>query len=587
MDFVLPILRHLSLLTLLVPLLTSVAVAQAAPNETDPEDDSSISSPPVAVVNIAGVDRVVEDIHYLFESVDRADMKDVVDGLLGNLGNLDGLDRGRPFGVMLFLKPGLVPQPVPVAYLPVSDIASLTRTMELGPVTTKRLTDDRYEISGPRRTFYARLVGEYAFVSTDEEILDREFSPPAETFAALTTRYDIAVDVRPENLPPGMRELFVATIRSKTQAELQQRDDESDAGYALRKSHGMNNLRIIEAFLKETRSLTLGLDTSPANRKAVLELVVEAIPGTPYLESLQGLAEKPSRFTPVLDDDASQSFSVNSKLDDAGKLVQKDLLSFGELQAARLLTRLEQSGGLEQTIDGVPASDAGDDIDPVSEALARKIFEPLKAAVDSGNLDAFAQFRGDPEKKFVVVAGVEVPGASGMETAVREFLDRFRAASPSAASDMDVQYGVADAAGVPLHRISSREIREQERRMYGEQFGLYVGFDSNVIWAAVGGPQAAVELGEIVTRVKEAGPQERVQADAPFKLLVTANRWIGLDPDDRNADLAKDAFDDGADTLRIDFRPTEKGGRLRIEAEEGFIRLLGLGISRRYDESQL
>jgi hypothetical protein len=68
---------------------------------------------------------------------------------------------------------------------------------------------------------------------------------------------------------------------------------------------------------------------------------------------------------------------------------------------------------------------------------------------------------------------------------------------------------------------------------------------------------------------------------------VTANRFVGLAQDGRGKDLAHDAFSNGGDTLRIDFRPTDKGGRLRIEAEEGFIRLLGLGVSRRYDESQL
>lgn len=585
-DFSLFYRSSLSVITLLIPLYCGVAWGQTAVEESEASDEVLVDTPPVGVLNIASVDRVTEDVHFVFDSVGRDDMKDVVDSLLNNLGNLDGMDRSKPFGVMLFLKPGLVPQPIPVAYLPVTDIAALTKTLELGPVTTKKLADDRYEIVGRRRSFYARLVGGYAFASADEEILDREFPLPGEAFGALTTRYDVAIEVRPENIPPGMRELFLSVVRTRTQSQLQQRDNEPDAAYALRKSQGMNNLRLVEAFLKETESIRLGLDTSPANRKAVLELVIDAIPGTSYLETLQGLAEEPSLFAPILDDDVSLSVSINSRLDDASKAAQKELLNFGELRAAQILTRLDQGDGLGSS-ENETGNDVGDFADPIAMALSRRIFEPLKAVVDSGNLDGFVQFRGNPESKFVVIAGLEVPGASGMEGAVREFIDRVRNGSSEAASSFNVEYGVGDAGGVNLHRVTGREVREQEKNFYGEEFGLYFGFDSNTIWFAVGGPQAVTELDGVVTRVKEATAGDRIRSDVPIKLVLTANRWIGLDQNERNLELAKEAFEEVPDKLRIDFRPTEKGGRLRIEVEEGFIRLLGLGVSRRFDESQL
>ncbi|MBA3312669.1 MAG: hypothetical protein H0T47_05160 [Planctomycetaceae bacterium] len=561
------------------------AVAQEPAGET--AEEAPLSSAPVAVVNVASVERVLEDVTYLFGSVDRKDMSDVVTGLLGNLGDLKGLERGKPFGVMLFLKPGIVPQPLPIGYLPVTDIGSLTRTVELGPVTTKKIAEDRYEIIGQRRTLYARLIGEYAYVSAEDEALDRDFPNPLESFAALTTRYDVAVDVRPENVPPGMRELFLGIVRTQTQAQLQQRDKEPDAAYAFRKSQGMNNLRLVEAFLKETRSLTLGLDTSSQNRKAVLELVVEAVPDTPFLESLQGLADEPSRFAPLLDDEVPLSFSMNSKLDDYSKKAQTELLNAGELQLAKILTTLEREDSLGASTAEDGSAPLDEEPDPVATALAERIFAPLKKVVEGGNIDAFAQFRGDPEKKFVVIGGLEVPGAAGMETAVRELIDRVRSAKPEIEAAVDVQYGVAEVGGVSLHRIAPREIREERNRLFGDQLAFYVGFDSNAIWLAVGGPPAVPALDEAVTRSKDAGLAERNRPPAPFQLVVTANRWVGMDPNGKNTEMAREAFSEGEDTLRIDFRPTDKGGRLRIEAEDGFIRLLGLGVSRRYDESQL
>ncbi|HEX6987100.1 MAG TPA: hypothetical protein VF170_17105, partial [Planctomycetaceae bacterium] len=182
---------------------------------------------------------------------------------------------------------------------------------------------------------------------------------------------------------------------------------------------------------------------------------------------------------------------------------------------------------------------------------------------------------------------VEIPGAAGMESAVRELIERVRTARPEAADDFEVEYGVGEAGGVTLHRLAGREVQEENQQLWGGAPALYVGFDQDAIWAAIGGSRAVEALDEAITRVKEAGPAERNRPGAPFQLVITANRWVGLDPNAENLDLAREAFEEGDDALRIDFRPTENGGRLRVEAEEGFIRLLGLGVSKRYDESQL
>src|SRR5690606_26404909 len=98
---------------------------------------------------------------------------------------------------------------------------------------TKKVSEDRYEIIGEHQTMYACLSGGYAFVSDDDLMLDREFPIPGEAFAHLTTRFDVALEVRSENIPPGMRDLFLNLLRTRVQAELQQRDRESDAAHAL------------------------------------------------------------------------------------------------------------------------------------------------------------------------------------------------------------------------------------------------------------------------------------------------------------------------------------------------------------------
>ncbi|MEO1994183.1 MAG: hypothetical protein ABGZ17_02805, partial [Planctomycetaceae bacterium] len=66
-------------------------------------------------------------------------------------------------------------------------------------------------------------------------------------------------------------------------------------------------------------------------------------------------------------------------------------------------------------------------------------------------------------------------------------------------------------------------------------------------------------------------------------------RWLEINSDEENRgrELAKQAFDKGGDTVRLDFRPTESGARFRIHLAEGFLKFLGLAIASRYDRSQL
>jgi hypothetical protein len=555
----------------------------------DAEEPAPESGPPVAVLNVAGVERILDDVDYLFGSVDRSDMTDVVNGLLGNVGDLKGLERGKPFGVMLFLNPGVLPQPVPVGYLPVADAAALAKTVEIAPNTVvKKVSEGRYELIGARRTMYARLTDGYAFVAAEEDVLDRVFPDPLREFAGLSTRYDVAVEARPENMPSGMRDLFLNLMRTRAQADLQQRDDESDASYAVRKSQGLNNLRMVEAFLKETRSVTLGIDASRESHKAVLEIVVDAVPNTPYLEALQSVADEPSRFDALLDDDVPLSISMNSKIDAHAKKVNGELLDRTERQTALFLTRLDRKEApAAEPVPATPGQRKSEDPDPAAAALAARLFGPIKEILRDGNMDAFLQFQGDSEKKFVILAGVEIPGAAGLESAVREFIDRIRPAAGDFDKAVELQYGATEAAGVSLHRLALRETPEELKRFYGDSPALYVGFDGNAVWLAAGGPRAVEALTQAITRVKEAGPVNRSQPAAPFQLTVTANRWIGLGKSKDFSDLAHEAFDKGDDKLRVDFRPTEHGGRFRIEAEEGFLRLLGLGVAKRYDRSQL
>ena len=47
--------------------------------------------------------------------------------------------------------------------------------------------------------------------------------------------------------------------------------------------------------------------------------------------------------------------------------------------------------------------------------------------------------------------------------------------------------------------------------------------------------------------------------------------------------MQKKAFSGNDDKMRIDFKPTDQGARIRLQFDESFMRLMGLGVSRAMD----
>ncbi len=99
-----------------------------------------------------------------------------------------------------------------------------------------------------------------------------------------------------------------------------------------------------------------------------------------------------------------------------------------------------------------------------------------------------------------------------------------------------------------------------------------------------------VRLKKVMDKVaKPIDRKEQRDPDAPFQFVFNASTWVAFAEANREnnadprplADVAREAFKDVPDTLRVDFRPTENGGRLRFRVEEGFLRLLGISIARR------
>ena len=593
---------------LILVLLGAVGRGVAGEEPEKEKQDARASSPPIVVFNVASIDRVMEDIEYVFGSVDREDMTGVVEGLLEDVGDFQGVSHDKPLGMMLYLEPGLRLRPAMVVYAPVEDISSVIETIGTIGGTAEKSADDRYQLTLGQKWFVELRDG-YAFAARDEATLKRELPDPSNAFTELSKPYGIALDIRPASMQPAMRTLIFGFIQTRADAEMRQREDESDVMHALRKAQGMSNLQLVERFLTQTRSVTIGLNVSREKQQAIFEVVIDAAPGSPFLEALQALPEEASRFAPILDEPTAIVVSLNAKIDEQTVQAQSRLLEAAEAAVGRALTRIEPENpaageeakekdangdatGADDAEENQPADQdktgdekASDEIDPAAAALAEQLFDPLHRLLETRNLDGFAQLRAVGDEHYVLIGALEVPRADELTTPVRKLIDRLRESLPRAAATVRVEYGAARAGEVPLHRLTPTKLDPKQRRVYGEDFAIYFGFGENAVWVGIGGTEVVPLLEDAISQTTASDSPDEEPDAVPFRMTVQASRLLGLAVDKTSAAIARDAFSAENDAMRIEFRPTDTGGRLRVELEEGFIRLLGLGVSKRYDES--
>jgi hypothetical protein len=519
------------------------------------------SGSPLLIVSVAGVERVLEDIDYIFASAERPELSEMLGGLLANLRDLKGLERGQSMGLMLFMN-GIVPQPV--VFVPVQNMEDMLKTVTFGPISTEKTGENRYKIKANQQTLSVLTQGGYAFVSNNEEALNRDFSDPGQLTRRLTTSYDIAASINLRGIPKGTRELFLDFMRASAENNLQQRDNEPDAPYRIRKAAGMSNLATIEQLVTQGEELTIGWTISGPEKLAALEVVIQADPKSDYAVYLNQLGAAQSYFANLLQEPVPLSISSALLLDKSAKKFLGEFLKVAESQAPPEL------GG--PSIEGAAAT-----ANPVGE-----LFKSLSATLDAGHVDFVVQFLGDPPGPFVFVGGVKVSDGKLLASALKEIISRLQS-NPGLES---LQINAAEHKGVALHRLQPKQVRPQEERLYGKNMGFYLGAGPEAFWFAIGGDDALPQLRKAIDTT--AKPPVREGRVVPFQIVLHLASWLGLidNGDGRNPfpALARDAFSQGGDRVTVDLRPLQDGVRLRVQFEEGFIRLVGKAIAKRIDE---
>lgn len=577
---------------LTIACLAMLVNAPARLSAQDEADEKTEVDVPLFMVNVASFDRIHKEVDKVFGDVDRSDVADFLAEQLGKVDNLAGLDRKKPFGQWFFMKGGFPPQMIPVFYFPVADEKAMQNAKygEL-KITAAEGQENVYEIKterqnqgggnqgpngnprrrGPRPSAKMLIKNGYAFVSPGfgqpDAFLDLNLPDPEKLNRSFSSRYDVAIAYDLTSIPKATLQVFIGFLKNAAETELQQRDNESDGAYKIRRANGVSLLTLLEQSATQTDRVVIGLNKSKNEGKAIIEAAVHATPGSDFAKYLKAIGGKRSYFAPLIKEDSPFTLSLSWALDTREK------------KAA-----LETLEGLETEI-GLRLLEEGE-----QDPAFKRFFEILRETADAGHVDILAQMVGNPKDKFVFVGGMKLVGGNGFATSMEKLIDRL--------SDIEalnaVELNVDQHAGMQIHRIQGKETRREDKRLYGNEPSLYIGSTPKAIWFAVGEDQAIPALKNAMDTVVQAqkGGRNRSQS-APLTVIVNAGRWLGMGPlegeEDRPRPLqefADKAFTPENDEVKFEVQTTDDGARLRIEVNEGFLRLLGLALSGQYDKSQ-
>lgn len=567
-------------LAVAMAILPAISSAQESTEKPSSQTNQPVS--PVISINIASIERVMGNIDFLFDLVGRNEITDLVASQLANVRDLKGIDHTRPMGMMIFLEQGFIPTPIPVGYVPVEDIGELTQTVstmraELKPVAGE---EGAYEFIPRRGGTQAGIIQhDYLFVTEHAANLEQDFVDPAIFSRSLSDRYDISASVNLSTTPKAIKELLLNTMKAALQTQMQQRDEEPEGPYRIRRANAESQLHMIENILKEGEELTIGIKVDREKQQAYLEFVVRAADDSRFAEELEAGIGKPSYFRGAIDDSVPMSMSMSMLMNETDRTTLTELFGFVTGEASRDLA-------------GLPRDTLPEDI-PELESV-KDFFGSLSKTAEEGLLDGFAQFHwADPDdsesKHFVLIGGARIQDAEFFGAGLKDILRRIKENE-----NAPIEIAVDAHGDAVFHRISPDENDRGNQNMFGEDFKIYIGTDSQAIWLAVGGDRALPTLKAAMEKV-QAGRDNPTRGKnlAPFQFIVNGNHWLRFGAlnngfPEQFGQMAEEAFSkEGSDVLRIEARPVQNGFRMRLQFESGFLRLLGGVIAQRIDRQAL
>ena len=320
---------------------------------------------------------------------------------------------------------------------------------------------------------------------------------------------DLGFNAYLDRIPMGIRQLGWSMLSAAAGSQLQQRDDEPESTYTMRKSGGDLALALISSILFDIDNSS-GWARFSSNEDGSLrgELKVRARNNSMLGKRLLD-ASGNSRFAPILNDHAAATLHLCTRLPDEGPLA---------LQATG--SWLTETMGREFSGD------------PAMVSAGQALAGILTGISDHRNLEFLIKVGWTPTSSGVIYGGIQLNEDPELLKSVHHLLTHL----PGAPAGIDQLITLEDRQGMQVIVLRSPEslsgepaIRELRELLGANITHLYLAHQNSCLWFSAGTENAV----EIIRQSAERCSENSRAARTPLiSARIDAERWASYPQDD-------------------------------------------------------
>lgn len=552
-------------LSLLIPalLVCSLGKVQSAENAVVAEPADGMK--PVVMVSFAGYDALLEAADVIGKLSD-SPLSPMLNGVIqAQLGEdaLAAIDTKRPWGAIVQTDGSSFPA---VAFLPVKNLKKLLESLESRIGKAKETGEGTYELETKNgQTIYLADKAGWAFVSSSADHLARAPKDPVKVLGELPKSYTVAVRAVVKNVPPLARQMMLLPLQMGIQQGAERKPDESDEQYALRTKLTKQAMQQFTDMLNDLDTLQVGVQVNSKSSTAHLDYQVTATPGTKTARQMADMKGLKSSFSGFYQPSAAVAFDFASKVAESDSAQLKS-----SLQAAR-------AGALKE-LEKQDLSEA--DLKRVRKWVG-DLMDVLEKTLQSGRMNAGATLALDA-KQLTFTAGAYLAETAKLDTLVREVVAEGSKEKPQLAEAF--KFDAESHAGVKFHVFSLPtaaldKAADRLTPLVGETFTVVLGIGPESAYLSAG-RDAAKTLKSLIDGSKAAGEK----AVPPMRLSIAAGAIAraveSAAQQERPREIAGKvakvlASTPSQDHITVTSTAVPNGGKVRIELQQGVLKLLG------------
>ena len=560
--------------TLLAFVLLSLPASAESTDTPTPTADHPDPHPRISIVH-PGANSVRADLEYLLSLTTPEEQKqwENVDDFLDSF--MGGVDVELPIRVDLILRDTAL---FYISSFPVNDVEEFLYNIDLLGITSRRKAAQLFQLSELFEG-WLRIKDKYGTFAEDAADVPPNFPDRQAAIADLLKReFDIATEIVNEDTSQAAidsRHAIFQKIIDELLGLVEQRPDEVEVQYELRKNTFRHQLEILQRGFAQTRHLVLGWETDEQVHTGGLVFELSPIAETALAAEIDLQCQEPGRFAAI---ERSESAILSGRI--KYRIAQHYKVQLNEFWA---LTH-------KNVLHRIQADDTRSAEEKESfNSLANLVLEVINATTESRVVDGFVELVPGPNDGHTLVGGGVVPD----DTDILPVLELI----PYCRTGWEVELNIETVGDIAIHRVKVQIDRAtQFTDFFGTDSEFLVGTGTGVVWLATG----EGSLTALKTAIETLNGENPGLAEDPFiDVQIRFGDWLSLldrvcadDPEPVDEDektqreerdalraLALQAFEAGEDRLSI--RAARAGDQVkgRMTVESAILRFVGKAIA--------